>query len=131
MSLFITRQANEYVIEPMSPITTAAHGSTVAHPAVIVTRPARIPFVKAWKSSLISLLSLVMYFLVTIVRRPDAAGDKIVLIMALSASLFAPPAIAPVDPALKNNHPSHRMSVPRTACCGEWAVMTLDSRALM
>ena len=98
---------------------TAAHGSTEAHPAVMATRPARIPLVKAWKSSLMSFFSPVMCFLVTKVRRPEAAGARIVLMIALSASLLAPPAIAAEDPALKNNHPSQRIRVPSTACCGE------------
>jgi len=115
----------------MSPIITAAHGSTEAHPAVMATSPARIPLVKAWKSNLISLFSPVMYFRVANVRSPEAAGERIVLMMALSASPLAPPAMAPDDPALKNNHPSQRIRVPRTACCGEWAVMTLCSRALV
>lgn len=103
----------------MSPITTAAHGSTEAQPAVMATRPARIPFVKAWKSNLISFFSPVICFLVANVRRPEAAGARIVLMIALSASLLAPPAMAAEDPALKNSHPSQRIKVPRTACCGE------------
>ena len=101
--------------DPISPITNAAHGSTEAHPAVMATRPARIPFVKAWKSNLISFFSPVMYFLVANVKRPEEAGAMIELIIALSASLFDPLAIAAEDPALKNNHPSQRMRVPRTA----------------
>jgi hypothetical protein len=65
---------------------TAAHGYIDAHPAVIATRPARIPFVKAWKSIMISLFYPVICFLVQKVRRPAADGDKIVLIIALSES---------------------------------------------
>ena len=105
----------------MRPITTAAHGSTEAHPAVIATRPARIPFVKAWKSNLMSFFSPVMCFLVAKVRSPAAAGESIVLMIALSASLLAPPEIAADDPALKNNHPSQRIRVPNTAYYGECA----------
>ena len=103
----------------MSPMTNAAHGSTDAHPAVMATRPARIPFVKAWKSNLISFFSPVMCFLVEKVRRPEAAGAITELMIALSASLLDPLAIAADEPALKNNHPSQRMRVPRTAYCGE------------
>jgi len=115
----MTRQATEYVKEPMHPVRTAAHGCMEAHPAVIATRPARIPFVKAWKSIMMSLFSPVICFLVTKVRSPAADGDKIVLIIALSESWFEPPERAAEDPALKNNHPSQRIKVPRTACCGE------------
>jgi len=99
----------------MRPIITAAHGSTEAHPAVMATRPARIPFVKAWKSNLISFFSPVICFLVAKVRRPEAAGARMVLMIARSASLLAPPAMAAEDPALKNNHPSQRIRVPKTA----------------
>ena len=60
-----------------------------------------------------------MCFLVAKVRSPAAAGERIVLMIALSASAWAPPAIAAEDPALKNNHPSQRIRVPRTACYGE------------
>lgn len=127
LSLFMIRQAVEYVKDPMHPVRTAAHGCMEAHPAVIATRPARIPFVKAWKSMMISLFSPVMCFLVTKVRRPAADGDKIVLIIALSESALAPPERAAEDPALKNNHPSQRIKVPRTACYGEWAVIYLCS----
>jgi len=49
------------------------------------------------------------------VRRPEEAGAIIELMMALSASLFDPLAMAADDPALKNNHPSQRIRVPRTA----------------
>ena len=100
----------------MRPMMTAAQGSTEAHPAVMATRPARIPLVKAWKSNLISFFSPVMCFLVAKVRRPAAAGERMELMMALSASSFDPLAIAAEDPALKNNHPSQRMRVPSTAC---------------
>ena len=113
--LFIAKHAKQYVIEPINPITTAAHGSTEAHPAVMVTRPARIPFVKAQKSSLKFFLSPVIYFLKFNVNRPDEAGAKIVFIIAISASLLIPLTIPPDDPALKNNHPSHRIRVPSTA----------------
>ena len=116
--------------DPIRPIITAAHGSTEAHPAVIATSPARIPLVRAWKSNLMSFFSPVMCFLVAKVRRPAAAGARMVLMIALSASLLAPLAIAAEDPALKNNHPSQRMRVPRTACCGEWAVIYFCSRCL-
>jgi hypothetical protein len=50
----------------------------------------------------------VIYFLKFNVNKPDEAGAKIVFIIAISA-------IPPDDPALKNNHPSHRIKVPSTA----------------
>jgi hypothetical protein len=86
---------------------------------VIVTRPARIPFVSAKKSSLISFFSPVIYFLKKNVNSPDDAGANIVFMTATSASLFIPFAIPADDPALKKSHPSHKIRVPRTACWGE------------
>lgn len=112
----MTRHDTEYVNEPIRPINTAHHGCTLAHPAVIETSPARIPLVKAKKSILTSLFSPVIIFLVQKVKRPEAAGARIVLQIALSASPFAPSERAAEDPALKNNQPSQRIRVPRTAC---------------
>jgi hypothetical protein len=57
----------------------------------------------------------VIYFLKFNVNKPDEAGAKIVFIIAISASLLIPFTIPPDDPALKNNHPSHRIKVPSTA----------------
>ena len=127
----MARQATEYVMDPMIPIITAAQGITEAQPAVIATRPARIPFVRAKKSYLISRCSPVMCFLVTNVKRPEAAGASTVLITARSESLFAPSVIAADEPALKNNHESHRMRVPKAASFGELAVIAIFSSYLV
>jgi hypothetical protein len=65
------------------------------------------------------LFSPVICFLVQKVKRPPEAGARIVFIIALSASKLDPPEIAADEPALKNNHPSQRIRVPKTAYCGE------------
>lgn len=118
-------------MDPMIPIITEAHGITEAQPAVIATSPARIPLVSAKKSYLMSRCSPVMCFLVTNVKSPAAAGASTVLITARSESLFAPSVIAADEPALKNNHESQRIRVPKAASFGELAVIAIFSSYLV
>lgn len=98
----------------MMPIIPAAHGSTQLQLAVMETNPARIPLVKPWKSILMFLFWPEMYFLVNKVNMPEAAGEMIVLRMASLACLPSSPMIPRDEPPLKSNHPSHKISVPRT-----------------
>jgi len=98
----------------------AHHGSTSAHPAVIETAPARIPFAIASKSNLKSWFSPVMYFLVKKEVIPAAEGAMMVLTIAREA-LVQPSSgsVRPRDePPLKNIQPTQRIMVPRTILFG-------------
>ena len=112
----MAKQDKQYVIEPMPPIINAAQGSTEAQLAVIVTSPARMPLVRAWKSIRTSYFYPVILFLRLNVSKPDVAGARIVLIIALSDYLLSPLVMPPEEPALKKSHPNQRIKVPRTAC---------------
>jgi len=98
----------------------AAYGSTSAHPAVIETAPARIPFAIASKSNLYSKFSPVIYFLVKKEVIPAAHGATIVLTIAREA-LVHPSfgSVSPRDePPLKNIQPTQRIIVPSTMLFG-------------
>lgn len=47
LNLSSSRDPPRYTRPPMIPMSMACQGSTVAHPAVIETRPARIPLLSA------------------------------------------------------------------------------------
>ena len=113
--------------EPITPMTIAEYGSTQLQLAVIETRPARIPLVRAWKSILMFFFWPVMCFLVKNVKIPPAEAAKIVLTIESEASWAPEPVSAREEPPLNINHPSQRIRVPRTACCGLWAVIVLSS----
>jgi len=53
------------------------------------------------------------------VQIPADDGAKIVLTIATWAALPESPTTAVDDPPLNINHPSQRIRVPRTTCCGE------------
>lgn len=59
-----------------------------------------------------------MCFLVKNVKIPPAAGARIELTIERAASYAPTPVSAREDPPLNINHPSQRISVPSTACCG-------------
>jgi hypothetical protein len=48
----------EYTKPAITPMQIAAHGSTVSHPAVIATKPARIPFDNEPESNLYDFLKV-------------------------------------------------------------------------
>ena len=68
-------------MEPIIPITIAAHDSTYPLHPVIETHPARIPFVKPLKSKRMSLVYPVIYFRVKNVKSPADDGARAVLII--------------------------------------------------
>lgn len=101
----------------MIPMTKAAHGCTLSQEAVIETRPARIPLVRAEKLYL-KLVFPPSFCSTANVTRPAADGDTMVFIMARDADTPASPTVPKLEPPLKSNHPTHRMSVPKTTCYG-------------
>jgi len=88
-------------------------------PAVTDTNPARIPLVKAEKLYRIFVFPPSFYSIAK-VTNPAADGAIIVFIMAIEAAYPSAPTIFRLEPPLKRSHPSQRMSVPRTTCCGLW-----------
>lgn len=93
----------------------AAHGSTLAHPAVIETSPARIPLVRALKSRITSLFCPVILYRVKKVRIPAAEGARMEFTIASFPPAPESPLILPDEPPLKRSHPSQRIRVPRHA----------------
>lgn len=104
----------------MMPMIKAHHGSTSAHPAVIETAPARIPFAMASKSNLYSWFYPVIYFLVKKEVIPAVEGAMMVFTIAREALVH--PSFGSVspreDPPLKNIQPTQRIMVPRTILFG-------------
>lgn len=118
----------------MAPMMKAAHGWTLSHDAVIETRPAKIPLVRAEKLYLM-LVFPPSFYSKKKVNMPAEAGETIEFIMALEAEMPASPTLPKLDPPLKSNHPTQRMRVPKTTCCGLYELnelsLSLLSYALM
>src|SRR6185369_5446703 len=95
----------------MIPMTTAAHGSTKAHGAVIATRPASKPLTEKPGSGFFSGLMTHMYI---IAAQPPAAPASRVLTAANTARSRPAPLKESDEPGLKPNQPKNRMIVPST-----------------
>mmetsp|Transcript_19988 Transcript_19988/g.42684 ORF Transcript_19988/g.42684 Transcript_19988/m.42684 type:complete len:202 (+) Transcript_19988:194-799(+) len=113
---FKTAEASENIRPPQKPMQTAEPHSTLPQPAVIETRPARIPLQKP----------PISYFLVAAKRmrkttRPPVAAESVVFI-ATCAPIIPLSAVAmpSVEPQLKPYHPNQRMKVPRTTVGWLW-----------
>merc|ERR1719261_800439 len=95
---------------PSSPMSTADPDSTLEQPAVIDTKPAKIPLHSAAQS----------YFFVSAnvrrkTARPPVAADSVVFIMTWAATSAVPLSDNPkVEPELKPHQPNQRIKVPRT-----------------
>jgi len=79
---------------------------------VILTSPARIPL-HIYTTSYNGFFLVHLAVNIKTVSPPEAA-DNIVLIETIDAILAASPVIDNVDPALKPNHPNHKIKVPIT-----------------
>mmetsp|Transcript_60082 Transcript_60082/g.173252 ORF Transcript_60082/g.173252 Transcript_60082/m.173252 type:complete len:207 (-) Transcript_60082:829-1449(-) len=104
---------------PTAPMATEAQTVTVAQPAEIETKPAKMPLQKLFSSYLSHLLP--RKFSTNATTPPMAAAT--VLFMATCAAVMASamPFILPVSPQLKPYQPNHRTNVPQTtsgALCG-------------
>jgi hypothetical protein len=98
-------------------MTKAAHGCTLSQDAVIDTRPARIPFVNAEKLYL-KLVFPPSFYSRAKVTRPAEDGEIIEFIIARDAATPLSPTLPKLEPPLKRSHPTQRMRVPNTTCCG-------------
>jgi len=97
------------------PITYAAHGCTLKQPAVMPTRPARIPLQRDATSYLLVFEKVpIMCDLKRVVTKPAAAPDKIVFITILATEFFRGTNIERVEPPLKKSQQTHSTIVPRT-----------------
>ena len=90
------------------PITTAPHGSTVAVPAVMPTRPPSTPLSVSERSDL-PVRSLEM----SIADAAPAPAASVVVTATRAARSAKPPLSARVEPALKPYQPIQRIITPR------------------
>merc|ERR1719463_490225 len=103
---------------PSKPIKSADPDSTLEQPAVIDTKPAKIPLHSAAQSY---FLEMAKHSRKTVT--PPVAAEIVVFIMTWAATSAVPGSDNPkVEPELKPHQPNQRMKVPRTmrGCeCGE------------
>mmetsp|Transcript_2069 Transcript_2069/g.5209 ORF Transcript_2069/g.5209 Transcript_2069/m.5209 type:complete len:216 (+) Transcript_2069:617-1264(+) len=96
---------------PMKPITMDAHGSTTTQPAVMDTRPPRMPLPTAITSHTCD-----MRYSMATDTRPAVAAERVVVThtRARSRAYCTPRANTErVEPPLKPYQPIHRMKTPR------------------
>src|SRR3990172_1212779 len=92
---------------PMPPMTTAAHGSTVAVPAVMPTSPPSTPLIVRPGS-----YRPVMSFEARTAVTPPEVAASVVVTATFAASAAPPPVSASVEPGLNPYHPNQRMNIP-------------------
>ena len=114
-SIFRTLSMNstEYIISmpQIAPMTTAPQGDTVSQPAVIPTKPARMPFRVNDRDGLPYFSQLMLR-----AKKPPAQAARLVLRNTSEiATWSAVVAAASCDPGLKPNHPNQRMNTPSAA----------------
>ena len=80
LNLSSSRDPPRYTRPPMIPMSMACQGSTVAHPAVIETRPARIPLHRAPRSQMWS-----SFLVASTVTIPPKAAESVVQMVARAA----------------------------------------------
>mmetsp|Transcript_1449 Transcript_1449/g.4988 ORF Transcript_1449/g.4988 Transcript_1449/m.4988 type:complete len:208 (+) Transcript_1449:413-1036(+) len=107
-----------YTKAEMTPMTKAPSNSTVEHPAVMATRPERMPL----------LAYSIMYWWSTsfprkVVTRQPVAAAMVVVTAVRPALSEAPPEMTSVETQLKPYHPTHRMSVPSVWKMGDCPTM--------
>merc|ERR1719214_563830 len=101
---------------PRSPMRTADPDSTLEQPAVIETKPAKIPLHSAAQSYF-----LVMAYVTRKTVTPPVAAESVVFIMTWAAIIAVPLSDIPkVEPGLKPHQPNQRMKVPITIRGCEW-----------
>ncbi len=105
LAMYCRMKASDMMMPAMKPMTTAAHGSTKAHGAVIATRPARAPLPICDTSSVLKVMSEPMVAPMT----PAAAAR---LVLTATSAKFTPIAFRN-EPGLKPIQPTHRMITPR------------------
>ncbi len=98
-------------IPQSSPITTAPQGDTTSQPAVMPTRPARMPF-KVRESEGLPYLNQVTNMVAT---PPATAARLVVRKTCEMAKRFTSPLAASWLPGLKPNQPSQRINTPSAA----------------
>mmetsp|Transcript_52024 Transcript_52024/g.113192 ORF Transcript_52024/g.113192 Transcript_52024/m.113192 type:complete len:208 (-) Transcript_52024:639-1262(-) len=112
LSLVSNKEAPTYSKPPMQPMMQASHGFMTAHPAVMETRPAKMPLQKAPTSR--------HFGSTTLARRkntskPATQGESVVLTATMPARLaVSASCMDPVLPGLKPYHPNQRQNVPKT-----------------
>ena len=109
-----------YQIEAIAPMRTAAHAVTVAHPAVIETRPESTPLHIADTSHVFPLPRMRSS---TTVHMPLVDAARVVVHTTRAAVDADEPVIESVEPALKPYQPSQRIIVPSTWSTCEWPRM--------
>ena len=90
-----------------APIRIAAQGATNAHAAVIATSPPIAPFSIIERSGF-----LMSVHEVTTAPRTPADAPSTVFRATYAKNPTPPKSTERVEPALKPNHPNHRMSTP-------------------
>mmetsp|Transcript_57997 Transcript_57997/g.86154 ORF Transcript_57997/g.86154 Transcript_57997/m.86154 type:complete len:194 (+) Transcript_57997:821-1402(+) len=115
--LYMTRRwdPRRYSHPAIIPITNPAHGSTVAHGAVIATRPVRHPFIAAVRSYVVTPVLLVsrMLFVNNAETAPAAAPSVVFTAAKEATSPSFSDEIFSVEPGLKPYQPNHKQNVPR------------------
>mmetsp|Transcript_20561 Transcript_20561/g.38616 ORF Transcript_20561/g.38616 Transcript_20561/m.38616 type:complete len:221 (-) Transcript_20561:905-1567(-) len=97
---------------PTKPVTMAIEGSTLATPAQIATRPAKMPLHMPHISNSLPLATA-NRMRKTVV--PPVAAARVEFMATRHAAYASPsPAIDSCDPQLKPYHPNHKMKVPST-----------------
>ena len=93
------------------PMMTAPSGETISQPAVIPTKPARIPFRVKDKDGLLNFNQLT-----TSAKKPPAQAARFVVRktceIAIASSVEA---AANCEPGLNPNQPNHKMNTPNAA----------------
>mmetsp|Transcript_80674 Transcript_80674/g.246611 ORF Transcript_80674/g.246611 Transcript_80674/m.246611 type:complete len:255 (+) Transcript_80674:235-999(+) len=111
-NFFISMDAPWYTRPPKKPMKRASYGWTAAHPAVMATRPARMPLQKPPTSNFFGATSVARS---TKTTKPATHGESVVFTATKPAELaVALSCIDPVLPGLKPYHPNQRKNVPRT-----------------
>jgi len=82
--------------------------SAASHPAVMPTRPARMPLHSAETDSCLSTNILIKKTV-----RPPAAADNVVFMHTICIATWLAPVAPKADPPLNPYHPNHRIIVPK------------------
>jgi hypothetical protein len=103
---------------------TAPSGDTRSQPAVMATKPAKIPLRVSENEGLPYLIQDV-----NIVAIPPAAAARLVVRNTCDiATLFTSPDAASCEPGLKPNQPNQRMNTPRDAAMRLWPGNTMEKK---
>ena len=112
---------NTRMIPARRPMMAAPNGLTKSQPAVMATKPAKIPFRVSENEGLPYLIQEVNM----VPRPPHTAARLVVRNTWLMATRFTSPEAASWEPGLNPNHPNQRMNTPRAAAMRLWPGMAV------